>query len=144
MFAGFTLMPLLATLMFANPGTATVSRVLVQEQWILRVPVRPRAVRRVAWEEKKGPRCIPSGEIMGAALFDNENVDFLLKGRRLVRARMDSDCPTLDFYGGFYLQTGDDKVCARRDEIRSRIGGSCRIDRFRSLVPRLERAERVP
>ena len=59
--------------------------------------------------------------------------------RSRVRAKIDDDCPAIDFYGGFYLQPEDDRVCAKRDEIRSRMGGSCRIERFRSLEARLKR-----
>lgn len=113
-----------------------VSRLVVQQELILRVPViRPRA-RPVTWEEKKGPRCIASGQIVAAALADQRSIDFLLTDRTRMRARMDDDCPTLDFYGNFYIQPEDDKVCAKRDEIRSRIGGSCRIEKFRRMVPR--------
>lgn len=114
----------------------TVSRLVVQQELILRVPViRPRP-RPVRWEEKKGPKCIGAGQIVAAALADERSVDFLLTDRSRIRARMDDDCPTLDFYGNFYIQPEDDRVCAKRDEIRSRIGGSCRIEKFRRMVPR--------
>lgn len=115
----------------------TVTRMVVQQEVLLRVPViRPRRVQPIRWEEKKGPKCIPSRQIVAAALGDERSVDFLLRDRTRIRARMDDDCPTLDFYGNFYIQPEDDKVCARREEIRSRIGGSCRIQKFRRLVPR--------
>lgn len=114
----------------------TVTRLVVREELILRVPViRPRPVRPIRWEEKKGPKCIGAGQIVAAALGDERSVDFLLADRSRIRARMDADCPTLDFYGNFYIQPEDDRVCAKRDEIRSRIGGSCRIEKFRRMVP---------
>ena len=65
--------------------------------------------------------------------------DFVLRDRSRVRARLDSDCDGLDFYGSFYVEPRGAKVCAKRDEIRSRVGGSCRIERFRTLVPTLKR-----
>jgi hypothetical protein len=115
----------------------TVTRLVVREELILRVPViRPRAVRRIEWEEKKGPKCIGSDRIVAAALGDARSIDFLLSDRTRIRARMDDDCPTLDFYGNFYIQPEDERVCAKRDEIRSRIGGSCRIEKFRRMVPK--------
>ena len=70
-------------------------------------------------------------------LSGRSSVDFVLRDRRRVRAELDSDCPALDFYGGFYVQPDDDRICARRDVIRSRMGGICRIERFRRLVPKL-------
>ena len=56
-----------------------------------------------------------------------------------VRAHLDEDCPALDFYRGFYLQVQDDHLCAHRDAIHSRMGGSCTIDKFKQLVPKLPR-----
>lgn len=114
-----------------------VTRLVVRQELILRVPViRPRVQRPIRWVEKKGPKCIAADQIVAAALGDERSVDFLLSDRTRMRARMDDDCPTLDFYGNFYIQPEDEKVCARRDEIRSRIGGSCRIEKFRRMVPR--------
>lgn len=115
----------------------SVTRLVVREEVIFRVPViRPRPVRPMRWEEKKGPKCIGAERIVAAALADQRSVDFLLNDRSRIRAKMDDDCPTLDFYGNFYIQPEDDNVCAKRDEIRSRIGGSCRIEKFRRMVPR--------
>jgi len=119
-------------------GPVGVTRLVVEQEVILRVPVvRPRAPRPVRWIDKKGPKCIPSGQIVAAALGDEQSIDFLLRDRSRVRARLDEDCPTLDFYGNFYIQPEDDQVCARRDEIKSRIGASCRIEKFRRMIPQL-------
>lgn len=116
----------------------SVRRHLVEEQWILRVPVRPqRALPRLDWVEGKKFKCVPADAIRGAMLSGPDQVDFLLPQRQRVRASFDAGCPALDFYGDFYLKTDDKKVCARRDSIHSRMGGSCRIERFRRLVPKL-------
>jgi hypothetical protein len=61
----------------------------------------------------------------------------VLASARRVRAEFDEDCPALDFYGGFYLRPEDARVCAGRDAIHSRMGGSCTIERFKLLEPRL-------
>jgi hypothetical protein len=68
-----------------------------------------------------------------------QQVDFILVNRQHVRAELDNDCPALDFYGGFYLQLPDDRLCAGRDAIRPRMGGSCTIEKFKMLVPKLHR-----
>ena len=72
-----------------------------------------------------------------AVLAGSDHIDLLLPRRQRVRASFDGNCPALDFYGGFYLKTEDDRVCARRDSVHSRMGGSCRIEQFRRLVPKL-------
>jgi hypothetical protein len=50
---------------------------------------------------------------------------------------MDGNCPTLSYYGVFYIEPRDERICARREEIRGRMGETCRISRFRRMVPRL-------
>jgi len=113
-----------------------VRTLVVEREVIMRVPVRPMP-DRVDWEEKKGPKCIPSGSIRAAMVSNREHVDFLLFDRTRLRARLSDDCPALDFYSGFYLTPEDGKICAKRDGIHSRIGSSCRIERFRRLVPKI-------
>ena len=142
-FAGF--LGLLALLLSGGapdppPGSQPAVRMMVVEQQvILRVPVRPHPSFRFRWEEEKGPKCLPAGAIAGAMLSAPDSIDIVLRNRQRVRARLDSDCDGLDFYGGIYLQTGDGEVCAKRDSIRSRIGGTCRIEKFKLLVPKVER-----
>ena len=119
----------------------TVTRLVIQDEVILRVPVQPRPITpQILWlEQNKGPRCIPVAAIRRALLLGNERVDFVLANRARVRAEFEEDCSALDFYGSFYLQPADDRLCAGRDAVRSRMGGSCTIERFKLLVPRAVR-----
>ena len=137
----FNLLPVLLGLFAGQPGGVDrVARLVVQDEVILRVPVQPRPFAgRVEWVEKKGAKCIPADAIRSAVLSGPQQVDFILVGRDRLRAKFDEDCPALDFYGGFYLQPEDELICAGRDAIHSRVGGSCRIKRFRHLEPRLRR-----
>jgi hypothetical protein len=124
---------------------AGVRSMVVEQQLIIRVPVQPRPKLRVRWQEEKGPKCLPSFAIARAALSGPDRVDFILRNRQRVRARLDSDCSNgLDFYGDLYIQPEEKgRVCARRDVIRSRVGATCRIEKFHWLVPRVEKqAER--
>lgn len=113
-----------------------VTRLIVRDEVTWRVPVvAPRRDPSIRWDTRKGPKCVAVNAVAAAAIADESSVDFLLRDRSRLRLRLDSDCPTLDFYGGFYLQSDDEKVCAGRDEIRSRMGASCRIERINLLVP---------
>ncbi|MFL6733488.1 MAG: hypothetical protein ACJ8EY_02200 [Sphingomicrobium sp.] len=116
----------------------TVSRVMVQDEVIVRVPVEP-TPHQFEWVEHKGPKCIDTEDIRGARLSGPEQVDFMLRNRKRIRAQFEDHCPALDFYQGFYLNTDDDRLCAKRDSIHSRMGGSCRIERFRELTPKRRR-----
>ena len=132
-------MPLLFGLFGAQPGEVgqVVTRLIVQDEVILRVPVQPRPlVPDFEWIEKKGPKCIPAAAIQRALLQGSEQVDFVLANHVRIRAQFDENCPALDFYGGFYLQPEDERLCAHRDAIHSRIGSSCTIERFKQLVPK--------
>jgi hypothetical protein len=117
-----------------------VRRLVVQDEVILKVPVAPRPqTGNMEWIEHKGPKCIPAGEIRSAVLSGPEQVDFILEGQQRLRAKFDKDCPALDFYGGFYLQPKDDRICAGRDAVHSRVGGSCRIKRLKRLDAKARR-----
>ena len=123
--------------MQGSVGPGEVRHLIVHEQMIVRVPVQPRPQRpRFLWEEREGPKCISTRSLRGAMLSGADHVDFLLVARQRVRARFAEDCPALDFYGGFYLKPGSDKICAGLDSIYSRIGGSCRIENFNHLMPK--------
>ena len=137
--------PMLLGMVAMQPGAVEqgVTRLVSQDEVILRVPVQPRPlVRNVRWIERKGPRCIRAGAIRRAMLSGPEQVDFVLANRMRIRAEFEADCPALDFYGGFYLQPEDARLCAGRDAVHSRIGGSCTIERFKHLVPQLRQAAR--
>ena len=129
-------------LLGAQPGSVgqSVTRLVIQDEVILRVPVQPRPIiRNIEWVEKKGPKCIPAGAIRMASLSSREEVDFVLSNRARIRAKLEDDCPALDFYTGFYLQPEDEQLCARRDAIHSRIGRSCSIEKFKLLIPKFHR-----
>lgn len=130
---------LTASAALSQSSTTVVRRVIVQDQLILRIPVRPRPMRPLEWKEKKGPKCLQWRRIAGTMLSGPSSIDFVMLDRRRFRATMDSKCPALDFYGGFYVQPDDHRVCAKREVIRSRDGGTCSIDRFRALVPKERR-----
>jgi hypothetical protein len=134
--------PLLLGLFAAQPGIVgqSVTRLVIQDEVILRIPVQPRPLLpQFEWKERKGPHCFPTAAIHGALLSGAQQVDFVLDGPKRMRATLDEDCPALDFYGGFYLQPQDDRLCAGRDAIHSRMGGSCTIDHFKLLIPKLRR-----
>ena len=116
----------------------------VHQQIIIRVAPLPRGIPRagtnrqtVAWQEERGPRCIPIRQILGAAQIGQESVDLVLRDTSRVRARLERRCPAMDYYFGVYVRpNADGMICADRDEIRTRAGGSCAIERFRTLRPR--------
>ena len=133
---------LLGGALHSSQDEQVARRVIVQDEVIFRIPIRPRVSAPVEWVEHKGPKCIPANMLAGAILSGPSSIDFVLRNRQRVRAKMDSDCPAIDFYKNFYLQPDDDMVCAKRETIRSRVGGSCRIEKFKTLVPQYKQVKR--
>lgn len=133
---------LLGSVVQSSGDDQVVRRVIVQDEVIFRIPIRPRVSPSIEWIEHKGPKCIPANMLAGAVLSGPSSIDFVLRNRQRVRAKMDNDCPALDFYKNFYLQPDDEYVCAKRETIRSRVGGSCRIEKFKYLVPQYKQVKR--
>lgn len=136
------LVPALLGMAAQSQSAQEVRRVVIHDEVILRIPVRPRISRRIEWLEKKGPKCVPADRIAGAMLSGPSSIDFVLRDRQRVRAIMDDECPALDFYKGFYFQLSDERICAKRESIQNRIGANCRIERFKRLVPQVKQVRR--
>ncbi|MCA1653378.1 MAG: hypothetical protein ABR588_07675 [Sphingomicrobium sp.] len=130
-----------AMLGLAASESRSVSSITVEQTTVFRIPVRPHPpmTPMIEWQEHKGPKCLPAASLAGAMLAGRDAIDFITRDRQRFRARIDDDCTALDFYDGFYVQPQDDRLCARRDEIRSRMGASCRIEKFRTLIPAFRR-----
>ncbi len=128
--------------LMVGPSTGAASLVrqmIVRDEIIIHVPIAPRPPMRFEWAEHKGPKCLPAAMIAGATMVTPSTIDFVMRDRRRIRAQLENDCEGLDFYGGFYVEPNNGAVCARREEIRSRAGFSCRIERFRSLEVKVKR-----
>ena len=125
-----------------SPEQLRVRRVVINEELVISIPIRPRKSQNLEWIERKGPKCIPAERIAGATLSGPSSIDFVLRDRSRIRAVFDDECPALDFYKGFYLQPDDQRICAKRETIQNRVGASCRIERFRRLVPQLKQVRR--
>jgi hypothetical protein len=117
---------------------AQYGQMVTREQVIVRF--RQSAPTRIEWKEHKGPKCISTRGILAATRAVKDSVDLILRNRQRIRAKLESSCPALDYYYGFYIRPDPDGlICEDRDAIRSRMGGACEIDRFRSLEPVLRR-----
>ncbi len=128
-----------ATFDGASEARPVVSQMVVRDEIIIHVPIAQHRLPAFEWVEHKGPKCLSAAMIAGAAMATPSTIDFVLRDRRRVRARLDDDCAGLDFYGGFYVEPQDGAVCAKREEIRSRAGSTCRIERFRGLERKYKR-----
>jgi hypothetical protein len=125
----------------APADRVTIAQLTITRSFVIRVPGWRRSAPATPlpgtqFKEHKGPRCIDAAAIGGAAISAPDSVDFTLKGGQRVRAKLEEQCPALDYYSGFYVvPPPDGKICADRDSIHTRSGGDCGVDRFRTLTP---------
>lgn len=122
----------------APPPDARVelAQVVVRQRTMVRVPrmAPPPPPKPIQWIEKKGPRCVPVGDMAGALVGERNRLDLVLRGGKRVRAILEDDCRGLEFARGFYLKpSADGMICADRDLVRTRYGAKCPIDGFRRL-----------
>ena len=124
----------------ASEPEVRYAQLSVRERIVIRIPRLPVAQRRqqaapIVWEEKKAPKCVPANVLASAVISPKGDVDLIATDGRRLRAKLDDDCPSLNFYSGFYVKRSKDgMVCARRDALRTRSGGRCEIARFRTLA----------
>ncbi len=124
------------------------AQLTIHERIMIRIPRRARPLARrgrrfappppdlpTVWSERKAPKCIPVTRLTGEAAVQGGDVDLMLVDGRRLRAKLNEDCPALDFYSGFYLKpNADGLICGGRDVLRARSGAACPIARFRRLV----------
>lgn len=133
----YALLSAAASLGASSPAPVELAQLTIRQRLIIRIPAaRPGPpLRQLRWREKRGPKCVPMNTVGGAAIIEADSVDLYLRGGVRMRARLDDACPALDYYSGFYISpTRDGMICADRDAIRTRAGGTCNIDRFRVLA----------
>ena len=121
-----------------DPEQVQLAQLSFRSHVVVRVQTTQLAmVPLAALREKKGPKCVASGDILAAAVVERSSVDLVLRGGFRMRARLAANCPGLDYYSGFYVVPSSDwRLCADRDVIRDRAGGECEVDKFRQLVAR--------
>ncbi|GGB21971.1 hypothetical protein GCM10011380_09420 [Sphingomonas metalli] len=112
-------------------------RITIRVPRMVAAPIQRIVAPRRDWKERKGPKCLGMTQLAAAAITSTSAIDLLLADGRWMRARLDGDCRSADFYSGLYLRPGSDgQICAKRDVIRIRSGAKCAIEAFRTLQPR--------
>lgn len=159
-FAPATAEPLLWVIALASSqGTAgdqsvQFSQVTIEQRVIIRVPIVPprnapvpSAVQRergpppprppaVEYKEVKGPKCLQMRNLRGAIVEGERTLMLFSAPGERYRAHFGKSCRGADFYAGFYIVPNKDgSLCAGRDDLHTRNGSTCEVQRFSRLVP---------
>ena len=133
---------MLLGLFAAQPAAVrqTVTRLIVQDEVILRVPVQPRPMRRqIEWIEQKGPKCIPAGAIR-ARFCRAPSRSISCSPTAAAFARSSTRIARRSISTAASISSRRTSGYARgRDAIHSRMGGSCTIERFKLLDAETQR-----
>lgn len=97
------------------------------------LPQRPLTAR---YEERETDRCIPVGDISGVQTGTGNRLLLFTRDERILTVNLERACRARDFYSGFYIERNEDgQLCVDRDQLQSRSGARCEVERMSLLVP---------
>lgn len=89
-----------------------------------------------AYEERKMDSCVPVSGIAGVQTGTGNRLLLFLRDQRIISLNLERGCEARDFYSGFYVERNDDgRLCVKRDQLQSRSGAKCEVERMSRLVP---------
>ncbi len=91
---------------------------------------------RLALDRRARTRCVGIDHVAGAVVFGDRAVELTMTDHSRWRMAFDAACPALSFYQGFYYRRAvAGHLCAGRDAVISRSGGTCPIATIVRLHP---------
>lgn len=125
----------------------TIMQVRIEQRVIFRITPRRQSNRNALlarlpqrglttqFEEREMDRCVPMDGIAGVQTGNGNRLLLFLRDERIVTINLERACRARDFYSGFYLEGSEDgMLCVERDQLQSRSGAKCEIERMRQLV----------
>jgi len=95
----------------------------------------PRQGLNTRYEERSMDRCVPVNRISGVQTGTGNRLLLFLQDQRIISINLERACRARDFYSGFYIERNEDgRLCVDRDELQSRSGARCEVERMRQLV----------
>jgi len=145
--AGYSPAPSASTPLDAFHDEQTANQVRIEQRVIIRIsPARqsnrnpllaqlPQNGLNTQFEEREMDRCLPISRIVGVQTGTGNRLLLFLNDQQIVSVTLERACRARDFYSGFYIEQNEDgRLCVDRDELQSRSGAKCDIERMRQLV----------
>lgn len=124
-----------------------VRQVRIEQRVILRISPRrqsngnnllarlPQRGLTTRFEEREMDECVRMNRISGVQTGEGNRLLLFMEDRRIISLNLERMCRARDFYSGFYIERSDDgQLCVGRDELQSRSGAKCEVERMRQLV----------
>jgi len=88
-----------------------------------------------SFEEREMAGCVPVSGIAGVQTGTGNRLLLFLRDQRIISLNLERGCEARDFYSGFYVERSEDgRLCVKRDQLQSRSGAKCEVERMRRLV----------
>lgn len=95
----------------------------------------PRRGITSTFEEREMANCVPVAGIAGVQTGTGNRLLLFLRDERIISLNLERGCEARDFYSGFYVERSEDgRLCVKRDQLQSRSGAKCEVERMRRLV----------
>lgn len=95
----------------------------------------PRRGVTSTFEEREMSECVPVAGIAGVQTGTGNRLLLFLRDQRIISLNLERGCEARDFYSGFYVERNKDgRLCVKRDQLQSRSGAKCEVERMRRLV----------
>jgi hypothetical protein len=122
-------------------------QVRIEQRVVVRISPQPMGVRQELaaqafereltsrYQEKRMGKCLPLEGIAAVQTGSGNRLVLYLRDQRMVSLSLDKSCRARDFYSGFYVERHKDgRLCADRDQLQSRTGVKCEVERLHQLV----------
>ena len=129
-------------------ATPMQHQVRIEQRVIIRISPRSATARqnmsslvapsngpRTRLVERKADDCLPIAAIGAVQPARDNRLMLFMRDSRLFSAQLERSCTARDFYSGFYVERNDDgMICIDRDELQSRTGSKCEVERLHQVV----------
>ena len=128
-------------------SSQTAQQVRIEQRVIVRISPRrttnrnsllarlPQRALSTRFEERELQRCLPVSRIAGVQTGTGNRLLLFLSDQQIVSVNLERACRARDFYSGFYVErNADGNLCAGRDQLQSRSGAKCEVERMHELV----------
>ncbi len=127
--------------------TQTAQQVRIEQRLVVRIaPYAPNPRQELAaqalerelasrFAEKRIGKCLALEDIAAVQTGSGNRLVLYLRDQRMVSLNLEKSCRARDFYSGFYVERHKDgRLCVERDQLQSRSGAKCEIERLHRLV----------
>jgi hypothetical protein len=124
-----------------------VNQVRIEQRVVVRISPQPLGVRQELaaqsfereltnrYEEKRIGKCLPLEGIAAVQTGSGNRIVLYLRDQRMISLSLEKSCRARDFYSGFYVERHKDgRLCVDRDQLQSRTGVKCGVERLHQLV----------